>query len=82
MITTEILIRVPHNLRPITGAHREQVRNRNETMLWLIYKYVDLAYALLVLYSFSGNTLQKFGYEEATYIIIYGAQTISAPLST
>lgn len=63
------------NLKPLTPAKGgEGTRNRNETMLWLVWRQVSLAHALLVLYSFSQNDLDHFTFEEIIFIVEYVAQ--------
>lgn len=60
------------NLNPLTPRKRtDWARNRSETMLWLIDSRVGLAYALLVLYSFSNNDLEDFTFEEILFVIEY-----------
>jgi hypothetical protein len=58
-----------HDLKPITGPQKEQVRNRNETMLRLLYEHFGLAHALLVIYSFSTPTLEGFNFQEIIHIL-------------
>jgi hypothetical protein len=50
------------HLKPMTNTLKrtEWTRNRNETMIWLIYKYVGLAHARLVLRTFSSNNLDNY----------------------
>jgi hypothetical protein len=52
----------------------EWTRNRNETMVWLVYKFVSLAYARLVLYTFSSRNLDNHTFEKITFIVEYVAQ--------
>ena len=61
-----------HNLQPI--ARKEWRRSIRETMLWLVFKNVSLAHALLVLCSFSTSCLDQYTFEEITSIVEYVAQ--------
>lgn len=64
------------NLKPMTKQMKkgEWTRNRNETMVWLVYKLVSLAHARLVLYTFFTTDLDSYTFEEITFIVEYVAQ--------
>jgi hypothetical protein len=62
------------DLKPLVAAKKgEWTQNRNETLLWLVWRQVSLAQALLVLYSFSANDLDGFTFEEIIFIIEFVA---------
>lgn len=66
--------RVRNNTNPKPMSQGKWNRSAQETMLWLIWKHVSLAHALLVLYTFPTKDLDLYRFEEITFIVEYVAR--------